>query len=687
MTKEPFFVTTPIYYVNDMPHLGHSYTTIGCDALARYKRMCGYDVFFLTGVDEHGQKIERRATAEGKSPQEYVDYVTDAFKRLWAELDISNDGFIRTTDPEHVRAVQHVFQQLYDSGDIYKGKYEGWYCTPCEAFFMESQLVDGNCPDCGRPVEWLQEESYFFRLSKYEDRLLAHIEANPDFIQPATRRHEMVNFIKSGLNDLCVSRTTFDWGVPVPFAPGHVVYVWLDALINYLTASGYVDDPERFAKYWPADVHVVGKEIVRFHSVIWPAVLMSLGLPLPKKVFGHGWWTVEGAKMSKSVGNVVKPHDYAKEFGVDAVRYFVLREVPFGQDGDFSRASFVYRVNADLANDLGNLLSRTTAMINKFAGGQVPEPGEWDDADKKIPEIATDAVDKAARAFDDLAFSEALENVFRLVDAGNKYIDDVEPWNLAKTDAGRRRLGTVLYNLAESLRIAAVALSPVLTSKSAEIWYQLGIDGDPAEAGWEATKWGGTVPGTEVRRGDPIFPRIDVKAALKEEASSESGSASSREGSGGRVKGESVQCCGGDFGEGHAQPDGGKAVLRAAAAPAREGEALDADNIISIEDFAKVDLKVGNVLEAERIEGADKLLVLQVDIGSETRQIVAGIAKHYSPEELIGKQIVVVTNLKPAKLRGVMSNGMLLAASTTGDPKEVRVVTPDGPVPAGSRVK
>lgn len=662
MPKGSFFITTPIYYVNDMPHLGHSYTTIGCDALARYKRMCGYDVFFLTGVDEHGQKIERCAIASGKSPQAYVDYVTGAFKKLWAELDISNDHFIRTTDPEHVRVVQHVFQKLYDSGDIYQGRYEGWYCTPCETFFLESQLVEGNCPDCGRRVEWLQEESYFFRLSKYQDRLLAHIEANPDFIQPATRRHEMVNFIKNGLEDLCVSRTSFDWGVPVPFAPGHVVYVWLDALINYLTASGYVDDPEKFDRYWPADVHVVGKEIVRFHSVIWPAVLMSLELPLPKKVFGHGWWTVEGEKMSKSVGNVVKPEDYADEFGVDQVRYFVLREVPFGQDGDFSRASFVYRVNADLANDLGNLLSRTTAMINKFADGKVPEPGEWDEADKRIPEIAREAIDSAAGAFDNLAFSEALEHIFRLVDAGNKYIDDAEPWNLAKSDAGRSRLGTVLYNLAESLRIAAVALSPVLTTKSAELWHQLGIDGDPAAAGWDATRWGGIASGTRVRRGDPLFPRIDVEAALQEDA-----------------QGRTPQ---------HSPDEGGdREQKRDQAEPAAERSVPGDENLISIEDFARIELKVGTIIEAERIEGADKLLVLQVDIGAETRQIVAGIAKHYSPEELVGKQVVVVTNLKPAKLRGVMSNGMLLAASTTGDPMELGVVTPDRHVPAGSRVK
>ncbi len=659
MSERPFYVTTPIYYVNDLPHLGHAYTTIACDVLARYKRMRGHDVFFLTGVDEHGQKIERKAVAEGHSPKEYVDRITAAFQDLWRELDISNDGFIRTTDAEHVRVVQQVFQKMYDAGDVYLGSYEGWYCTPCEAFFPEGQLKEGKCPDCGRPVEWLKEESYFFKLSKYGEPLLRHIEANPGFIQPASRRHEMVNFIKSGLEDLCVSRTTFTWGIPVPFAAGHVVYVWLDALVNYLTATGYADDPEQFARFWPADVHVMGKEIVRFHSVIWPAVLMSLGLPLPKCVFGHGWWTVEGEKMSKSKGNVIKPKEYADEFGVDALRYFVLREVPFGQDGDFSRMSFIYRVNADLANDLGNLLSRTTAMINKFADGVIPAPGEWAQMDRAIPELAGEAIEKAAAAFDRLDFQEGLAQVFRLVGAANKYVDEAAPWALARTDEGRRRLGTVLYNLAESLRIASVALSPVLTRKAEEICMQLGLEGKPSDAGWDATRWGGTAPGTQVRRGEPVFPRFDTKAEGKS-----------------------------------AEASADKPSDRQADKPADEHAAKPADgplpsepDFIGIEDFARVDLRVATILEAQRVSGSDKLVKIQVDLGQERRQIVAGIARHYSPEELVGKQVVVVANLKPAKLRGEISDGMLLAASTTGDPTELSVLTLDRSISPGSKVK
>ncbi|HNU94743.1 MAG TPA: methionine--tRNA ligase [Bacillota bacterium] len=657
MSGRPFYVTTPIYYVNDLPHLGHAYTTIACDVLARYKRMRGYDVMFLTGTDEHGQKIERKAVAEGHSPKEYVDRITAAFKDLWGELDISNDHFIRTTDAEHVQAVQRVFQRLYDAGDIYLGSYEGWYCTPCEAFFPEAQLKEGNCPDCGRAVEWLQEESYFFRLSKYGEPLLRHIEENPGFIQPASRRHEMVNFIKGGLEDLCVSRTTFTWGIPVPFAPGHVVYVWLDALTNYLTAIGYVDDPERFARYWPADVHVVGKEIVRFHSVIWPAVLMALGLPLPKCVFGHGWWTVEGEKMSKSKGNVIKPKEYADEFGVDAVRYFVLREAPFGQDADFSRMSFIYRVNADLANDLGNLLSRTTAMINKFAGGVVPAAGEWIDMDRAIPELAGEVIEKAADAFDGLDFQEGIAQVFRLVDAANKYVDEAAPWALARTDEGRRRLGTVLYNLAESLRIATVALSPVLIRKAVEIWAQLGLSGEPSDAGWDATRWGGMAPGTRISRGEPVFPRFDTKA---EAASISTGKPADK-------------------------PADGPSD-RPSDRPSDEPAPLESD-LIGIEDFARVDLRVATILEAERVSGSDKLVKIQVDLGQERRQIVAGIAQHYSPEELVGKQVIVVANLKPATLRGEVSNGMLLAASTAKGPRELSVLTLDRPIASGSKVK
>ncbi|MEA4883408.1 MAG: methionine--tRNA ligase [Clostridia bacterium] len=655
MTKQPFYVTTPIYYVNDVPHIGHAYTTIACDVLARYKRLRGFDVSFITGTDEHGQKIDRAAQAKGETPKQYTDKVSAAFRDLWKRLDISNDNFVRTTDEDHVRVAQDVFQRLYDSGDIYMGSYDGWYCTPCEAFFPEADLVSGNCPDCGRPVEWIKEESYFFRLSKYQDRLLAHIEANPDFIQPTSRRNEMLNFIKGGLEDLSVSRTTFKWGIPVPFEPKHVIYVWVDALSTYLTAIGYHDDPARFAKYWPADLHMMGKEIVRFHAVIWPAMLMSLGMPLPKKVFGHGWWTVEGEKMSKSKGNVVKPQEYVSEFGVDSLRYFLLREVPFGQDGDFSRSDFIYRINADLANDLGNLLSRTTAMINKFADGAVPAPGEWGDADKKIPELAAEVIEKCADAFDRLAFQEGLEQLFRLVDAGNKYIDSEAPWSLAKTEQGMRRLGTVLYNLAESLRVVCIAISPVITRASCEIWHQLGLDGSPTDAGWEATAWGGLAPGTVVRRGNPVFPRVDTK--LVEANSAVSGASA-----------------------------GSKIPVPPAHQPA-PSVSPEGQNTIAIEDFAKVELRVATVIEAERIAGSDKLLRVQMDLGSEKRQIVAGIAQHYAPEELVGKQVVVVANLKPAKLRGEMSYGMLLAASTNGEPRQLALISPERLIPPGSKVK
>jgi methionyl-tRNA synthetase len=634
--------------------------------MARYKRMRGYDVFFLTGTDEHGQKIERKAVAEGFTPQAYVDKIAESFVQLWETLDISNDGFIRTTDPRHVKVVQRVFQQLLDNDDIYKGSYEGWYCTPCEAFFPESQLVDGKCPDCGRDVEWTQEEAYFFRLSKYGRPLLDHIATHPEFIEPSSRRNEMVRFIEGGLEDLCVSRTTFTWGIPVPFAPGHVAYVWIDALTNYLTAIGYLGDAEMFNKYWPADVHVMGKEIVRFHSVIWPAILMSLGLPLPKQVFGHGWWTVEGEKMSKSKGNVIKPDEYAAEFGVDAVRYFMLREVPFGQDGDFSRMNFIYRVNADLANDLGNLLSRATAMIIKFCDGKVPEPGVQEEPDRLLPELAAEVLEGAAAAYDRLAFSDALAEVFRLVGAANKYIDDVAPWNLAKTEEGKSRLGTVLYNIAETVRVSAVMLAPVLTRGPRQLWYQLGIDGSPEEAGWEAARWGGLKPGTQVRRGDPVYPRVDAKAEAQR-----------LKVAGGSAKAEAAAPAKVTDAEPAGQPGRGAEVQ--AAPPAQEQ--------ITIEDFARIDLRVATVLEAEVVKGSDKLLKLQVDLGSERRQIVAGIAKHYVPEDLVGKQVVVVANLKPAKLRGEISNGMLLAASSAGEPVVVAVVSPEKDLPAGSKVK
>ena len=667
MENKAFYITTPIYYVNDLPHIGHSYTTIACDVMARYKRLAGFDVYFLTGTDEHGQKIERMAESKGVAPKEYCDGIAAAFQKLWERLDISNDGFIRTTDDYHVRRVQQIFKKIFDNGDIYKGKYEGWYCTPCKSFWPEGQLVEGNCPDCGRKVERTEEEAYFFRLSKYADRLLKLYEDNPDFIQPATRKNEMIAFIKSGLEDLCVSRTTFKWGVPVDFDNKHVVYVWIDALSNYATKLGFPEDEDGlFGRYWPADFHVVGKEIVRFHSVIWPALLMSMGVELPRSVFGHGWWTAEGEKISKSKGNMIDPGKYIDEFGSDSVRYFVLREISFGQDGDFSRMNFLHRTNAELANDLGNLLSRATAMIGKFCEGYVPIQETFEEIDREFEPLAAEILANYKCKMDSMDFQGAFAEVMRLVGRANKYIDETAPWSLAKEESSKGRLGTVLYNVAETCRVAAILLSPVLTKGAPEIWHQLGLDGTPADAGLDAAKWGGLVPGTEVRRCDPVYPRIDIKAVLERDAA-----------------------------EKKAKQEEDAAKAKAAKAEAREKKAEPAavpanpdepKPLISIDDFAKIELRTAEVIAAEKIEGSDKLLKLTVSIAGKQRQIVAGIAKHYDPADLVGKMIVVVANLQPAKLRGNVSEGMLLAASTE-DHSELAVLTVDRPVPSGSRAK
>lgn len=668
MENKAFYITTPIYYVNDLPHIGHSYTTIACDVMARYKRLAGFDVYFLTGTDEHGQKIERMAESKGVGPKEYCDGIAAAFQRLWERLDISNDGFIRTTDDYHVRRVQRIFKRIYDNGDIYKDKYEGWYCTPCESFWLENQLVDGNCPDCGRKVEWTEEEAYFFRLSKYADRLLKLYEEKPNFIQPASRKNEMIAFIKQGLEDLCVSRTTFKWGVPVDFDRKHVVYVWIDALTNYVTKLGFPEEDDAlFKRYWPADFHVVGKEIVRFHSVIWPAILMSLGVELPGSVFGHGWWTAEGEKISKSKGNMIDPGKYIDEFGSDQIRYFVLREISFGQDGDFSRLNFLHRTNAELANDLGNLLSRATAMIGKFCEGYVPLPGEYTESDREFEPLAAEVLDNYVKAMDAMDFQTAFGEVLKLVGRANKYIDDAAPWALAKDDEGRKRLGTVLYNISETCRVASILLSPVLTKGAPELWRQLGLNGTPADAGLAAAKWGGLVPGTEVRRGDPVYPRIDVKAVLAKDAEEKVLKAAEAETRTKAKKAEEDKAAGGSE------------------APKSE-EACEAMPLISIGEFAKVELRTAEVLAAEKIEGSDKLLKLKVSVGGKERQIVAGIAKHYEPEALVGKHIVIVANLEPAKLRGNISEGMLLAASTANH-GQLALLTVDRPVPSGSRAK
>ncbi len=657
MNKKTFYITTPIYYPSDKLHIGHSYTTVAADAMARFKRMTGYDVFFLTGTDEHGQKIQQIANEKGKTPKAYVDEIVAWIKELWKVLDISYDGFVRTTDDYHVKAVQNIFQRLYDQGDIYKGEYQGWYCTPCEAFFTEHQLVDGKCPDCGRKVELIREEAYFFKMSKYQDQMIEYIETHPDFIQPVSRRREMVNnFLKPGLEDLCVSRTSFDWGVPVPFDEKHVVYVWIDALSNYLTALGYtLDDDKLYKKYWPADVHLVGKEIIRFHTIIWPIMLMALGLPLPKKVFGHGWLILEGGKMSKSKGNVIDPKVLVDMYGVDAVRYFLLREIPFGADGTFSNKALIDRINFDLANDLGNLLSRTVTMIEKYSDGIIPAPKATEKLDEELIKMAEALPGKVERLMDGLEFSGALQEIWKLVGRANKYIDETMPWILAKDPSKKERLETVLYNLAETIRIISVHISPFMPNTPAKIREQLGIT-DTGDVTWESVKkWGNLKPGMRVIKKGVIFPRLEES----EHEGQDNGQPAERK----------TECA-------KNQP-----VCQEDKTSAQKASA---DNVIAIDDFAKLDLRVAEVVEAEKVKNADKLLKLQVKIGEERRQIVAGIAKHYDPEKLIGKKIIVVVNLKPVKLRGVESQGMLLAAS---DAQKLTLVTVDGQIDSGARVK
>jgi len=680
MSKGKYYITTPIYYPSDRLHIGHAYTTVFCDAVARWRRFAGEEVFFLTGSDEHGLKVQRAAEAKGKDPKTHVDEIVLTFQELWKRLDISYDDFIRTTEPRHEAVVQHIFKKLYDKGDIYKGSYDGWYCTPCEAFWVESKLVDGKCPDCGRPVEWVEEESYFFRISKYAEPLLRHIEEHPEFIQPESRRNEVVSFIKGGLEDLSVSRTTFSWGIPVPFDPKHVVYVWIDALTNYLTGIGYLQDDAAYGKWWPADCHVVGKDILRFHTIIWPAILLAAEIPLPKQVYAHGWLLTDTGKMSKSKGNVVDPNRLIDHFGSDAIRYFLLREVSFGQDARYNTQALVERINSDLANDLGNSLHRSVAMLGKFCGGAIPSPGTPEPADlalRSLAERTAGAVDEQVRS---LHLNQALAELWNLVRGVNKYIDESEPWSLAR-DGRTERLNTVIYHVFEALRIIGLLVAPFLPGIGAKILGQLGIDRPPASFRLEDAAWGGIAPGTRVRAGEPIVPRLDVEetldrlAAENERLEQAAGSAPvSQKGNHGNEDDLKPR-----------EESRNESQDKSKEAPKERNHVAEQDGLISIDDFGKVQLKVAKVVEASRIEGADKLLKLKVDLGGETRQIVAGIAKHYAPESLPGKLIVVVANLKPAKLRGEVSEGMLLAASSESG--ELTLVTLEKELPPGSVVR
>ena len=650
MTKPTYYITTPIYYPSDKLHIGHAYCTTIADTLARFHRAKGEEVFFLTGSDEHGLKIQRKAQEKGITPIEYVDAIIANFKQLWNELNISNNDFIRTSEERHHKVVQDVLTKIFEQGDIYKKNYEGLYCVPCESYWLERQLVDGKCPDCGRPVEKMQEESYFFKLSKYQDWWLQFIEENPNFIQPASRRNEMINFVKQGLEDLCITRTTFDWGIPVPFDKKHVVYVWFDALLNYLTGIKYGTDDAMFNKFWPASLHLVGKEIVRFHTIIWPIMLKAMGVELPQKVYGHGWLVIDGDKMSKSKGNVIDPLALIDEFGADAIRYFLLREIVFGNDGNFSRDALITRINSDLANDLGNLLHRTVSMIEKYHGGVVTNAGVSEAVDEDLQALVKTTVANFEKDMDAMEINSAIKGVWALISRANKYIDETGPWILAKDEAKAARLQTVMYNLAETLRVVAILVAPFIPSTSPKIYTQLGLE-VPAEFLLTDAEFG-KMESTKVQKGEPLYPRIEIAE-------------------------DGATIIGGKRYEPKVE----------APAPAVEEPKIEMEPIkeeITIDAFEKIDLRVGTVKAAEKVKKSKKLLKLQVKIGEEERTIVSGIAQYYEPEALIGRNVIVIANLAPAKLFGIESFGMLLAASDGNG----NLVLADAPgMASGSRVK